>query len=657
MGGVTRRKVFDPAGVTADFWQRPEVLIALSHRDVRRLFELYLQAFPECTQTQLALLTQHDRSEISNWVRGVRQRRVSDIEVLIRIADGLAMPDEPRAALGLAPVGVRAANVAVGTNVIPEKTSGLRADAMDPAQLGDSGGKVEVAVPPFIAVVERADELRPVLEGFRNHVVSELSRLPATVVTTPDVERPPDRAPAGRSRYVFQGRAVPVDARHVSLSLRLASSPSEEEDQTVVWARSFVLDSEHLVEAYATIPGQVADALGATLERPAHERRANVGPDAESYESFLRASHLIETNRPPDLLTALALLRHVVETTPDFADGHALYGYALWRAYFSGWAFAEIDSLAEALKEARRALSLDPECSWGRMTLIRVYWDLGRHEEAIAEGVRAVQDAPGSGEARVALARALNNAGMAELALPLTDDVLALDPQNLTAQKLRVWNLLMADRLDEACQAGLAHSVAHPGDANTAWATTMALALTSDLPKAQAVAEQALSSDQSSPPLWLLLGYVQRRAGAVGNARRTWERGASMVQQMVGTDSRNLRARVIVGNMLACVGRDQDAGDVASAIEAEEPLNSYLLYRVAHIRAELTDHEAASALLERSMRSGFLSVQMLKCEEALCAFAAVKDEARYRSVVRTLDARVGRLRDQYTPVLRTLASR
>jgi hypothetical protein len=102
---VTRRKVFDPAVVPAAFWWQADVRYALEHRDIGRLFREYLDEFPGCTQTQLALLTEHDRSEVSNWVRGVRQPRVSDIEVLSRIADGLAMPDEARLLLGLAPSG------------------------------------------------------------------------------------------------------------------------------------------------------------------------------------------------------------------------------------------------------------------------------------------------------------------------------------------------------------------------------------------------------------------------------------------------------------------------------------------------------------------------------------------------------------------------
>jgi hypothetical protein len=100
---VTRRKTFDPAAAPTAFWRRGDVQVALARREAGRLFQIYLAAFPGCTQTQLALLTQHDRSDISNWVRGRRHGQVSDIEVLTRIADGLHMPDESRVLLGLAP--------------------------------------------------------------------------------------------------------------------------------------------------------------------------------------------------------------------------------------------------------------------------------------------------------------------------------------------------------------------------------------------------------------------------------------------------------------------------------------------------------------------------------------------------------------------------
>lgn len=111
---MTKRKTFDPHSVPLAFWRGDDVQTALARHDVGNLFQTYLTQFPDCTQTQLALLTEHDRSDISNWVRGVRSGRVGDIDVLTRIADGLHMPDEARVLTGLAPASVLMSSIQVG---------------------------------------------------------------------------------------------------------------------------------------------------------------------------------------------------------------------------------------------------------------------------------------------------------------------------------------------------------------------------------------------------------------------------------------------------------------------------------------------------------------------------------------------------------------
>jgi hypothetical protein len=59
----------------------------------------------------LALLTEHDRSDVSNWIRGTRHGQVSDINVLIRIAEGLRMPDSARILMGLAPANALVSSI------------------------------------------------------------------------------------------------------------------------------------------------------------------------------------------------------------------------------------------------------------------------------------------------------------------------------------------------------------------------------------------------------------------------------------------------------------------------------------------------------------------------------------------------------------------
>ena len=392
------------------------------------------------------------------------------------------------------------------------------------------------------------------------------------------------------------------------------------------------------------------NALKVALPEPDRQPGSDTGPDPASYEQFLRAIGLLATNKEADLTSGVALLRSVVKTSPDFADGHALYGYASWRRYFAGWD-GGAGALAEARLHANEALHLDETCTWARMTLVRVLWDLGQHEQAVAEGIRAVADAPGHLEARLALARALHNAGMADLALPLTEEVLAVDPSNVTAQKLRVWNLLMTRRLPDAVAVGTAYLSNHPGDSNTAWALAMTHALRGDSKAAERVAEQGIRADHANFALWLLLGYVQLAAGDADGAGRTWSRGARAVLDRLGDDSTNYRALAYVANMRAALGQRDDASAMAESIEQADPYNGYLNYRLAHVFAELGDIERAVRLVECAVDCGFLSVQMLRCEEQVCALARLADEDRYRQAMRRLEDRVEQLHVQYGEML------
>ncbi|WP_436785871.1 hypothetical protein [Yinghuangia sp. YIM S10712] len=134
-----RPQAFDPRNAETGFWGRPEVHVCLVGRDIGGLFKLYLTSHPACTQTRLAQLTLHDRSDVSNWVRGVRSGTVSDIDVLTRIADGLHMPDRARVLLGIAPqdVVISAVNaVAVPSRHLADRSlrvalCGSRAGACD----------------------------------------------------------------------------------------------------------------------------------------------------------------------------------------------------------------------------------------------------------------------------------------------------------------------------------------------------------------------------------------------------------------------------------------------------------------------------------------------------------------------------------------------
>jgi hypothetical protein len=86
--------------IEGSFWERADVTGALGARDIGRLFRL-LAKYAGASQTRLAIACELAQPKVSAYMRGTA--RVEAFEVFARIADGLAMPDVARLALGLAP--------------------------------------------------------------------------------------------------------------------------------------------------------------------------------------------------------------------------------------------------------------------------------------------------------------------------------------------------------------------------------------------------------------------------------------------------------------------------------------------------------------------------------------------------------------------------
>lgn len=91
--------LLDPLHIPEGAWSDKSVHEFLSRRDIGGLFRR-LSQLTGASQTRLGASVGLEQGYVSRVMAG---RRVTSIEVLERIADGLAMPDEPRMALGLAP--------------------------------------------------------------------------------------------------------------------------------------------------------------------------------------------------------------------------------------------------------------------------------------------------------------------------------------------------------------------------------------------------------------------------------------------------------------------------------------------------------------------------------------------------------------------------
>jgi transcriptional regulator with XRE-family HTH domain len=81
-------------------WSRTDMTTALAARDVAAVFGL-AQQYSGITQARLGVATGLGQGRVNEIANG--RRRITSIDVLARVADGLSMPDHARLALGLAP--------------------------------------------------------------------------------------------------------------------------------------------------------------------------------------------------------------------------------------------------------------------------------------------------------------------------------------------------------------------------------------------------------------------------------------------------------------------------------------------------------------------------------------------------------------------------
>jgi tetratricopeptide (TPR) repeat protein len=139
-------RAFDPLRIPAGFWLRGDVSRVLAHRDIGALFRL-LSKYVGASQTRIGTATGLAQGTVCLIMNG--SRVVTAIDVLERIADGLAMPDECRLRLGLAPGGVplpwngpgkedatkrrTALNLGLVAALSPETLGGVLRDSADEA--------------------------------------------------------------------------------------------------------------------------------------------------------------------------------------------------------------------------------------------------------------------------------------------------------------------------------------------------------------------------------------------------------------------------------------------------------------------------------------------------------------------------------------------
>jgi tetratricopeptide (TPR) repeat protein len=492
-----------------------------------------------------------------------------------------------------------------------------------------------------------------VVEGFVDETLTWLARVGSLTVLSPTAVAEWAEAPQPlRAARSIAGVTVVLSGvlRRFGDELQLHVRLDDTATGAMRWADRLSFGERGLAEAQTRLAESVTSVLGMNLTTgELRSLEAGHGTDPAAHELYLRGRGLVARNTEADIAIALTLLDEAIAIDDNLAAAHAYKGYALWRRYFSGWP-GQGDLLHDALDCVNAAIDRNPDSIPARLTRIRICWDLGRHEDGVRDGARAARQAPASGDAHLAFARSLNNAGLADLALPITRQVLQRNPADVTARKLLIWNTFMTGNLGTALDRGRPFLRLHPSDANTAWAVGGAALALSEHETARRIVGRGLDADPGDATLWLLAGYVERDAGDEQAAVTAWEHGREAVSARLDPSPGNARLRVWLASILACLGEARDArAEIARAL-AYHGENAYLNYRAAGVCAELRDTTSALKHLRRAIDGGFRSVQLLEFEQRL-ALDALRDHPQFARLRDTLRERVKDLHDRYAPLV------
>ncbi len=157
--------------------------------------------------------------------------------------------------------------------------------------------------------------------------------------------------------------------------------------------------------------------------------RSVMDRDAAHWEAVEEAVELLHEERYRE---ALELLRDVVKSDPTNP-------YAF---FFTGQAFYEVGEMEPARDAYRACLAISPQHLGARVALTHVERKLGRHREAIKEGMIALSQAPTDGDVLYAVGLAYAARGEEAAARRYLEAYLRAQPELET--KLEVEALLAA---------------------------------------------------------------------------------------------------------------------------------------------------------------------------------------------------------------------
>jgi len=205
-----------------------------------------------------------------------------------------------------------------------------------------------------------------------------------------------------------------------------------------LWADSYNGDLRDVLTLQRDVAGDIVSKVRIKLRPPQENvQAAGVRPvNPEAYDLYLRGRYYLNRQNKEDNDAAITSLERAVATDPSFAAAYAELAQAyVWKLYL--FAPDEEQWTEKAFVAAEKALALDPNLGVAHLARGRILWTPANHfphEKAIREYRRALTVDPTLDEARNQLALVYCHIGAFEDALREAHEAIAINPNNNLAQ-------------------------------------------------------------------------------------------------------------------------------------------------------------------------------------------------------------------------------
>lgn len=306
----------------------------------------------------------------------------------------------------------------------------LKVSSDIPRQLSE---KPSIAVLPF-ANMSGDPEQAYFSDGITEDIITGISRLHWFFVI-------------GRSStFVYKGDGVDVSevARNLGVQYVLEGSVRKSGDRVRVtcqllegaggkhiWSDRYDRDLTDIFAVQDEIAASAAAAMEPRLlSAEALRSQGRSAQDLSAWELVARAMQHYRRMTRSESALATGLLRSAVERHSDYGPAHSMLAFVLLASSHAGWTTAAGEDRDRAAELARRAVELDNEDPWARLTLGCLAFIDRNTEEAVRECTRALELNPNFAAAHGYLGWALALDGQSDQAIDCLELSLRLSPHD-----------------------------------------------------------------------------------------------------------------------------------------------------------------------------------------------------------------------------------